>query len=1084
MKILYKNVKKLFFLFFISLLFSCTNLLNDGSNKVSQKNASGDADMTYITISVLGYTDSMANNSRTLLPPAEDGSSVTKYKLYGVLKSTSNTGYEIDESKEELGNWTELSALSSDTIAIIPGTWDFYLYAYKKDGDEEKVYASAKIENTEVGDQSGALNLDFTFSFDDSEFTSGSMSVEIEVPYSQVTKAIVQLYTFNSSNEKVYQTLSKSEYTPSGGSSSQNASFTIEESGIASGYYFLKIDFYTGSADEASASRVQYVKILGGQTTSGDLTYTQLNNSYSITYQDAISDDTDESVSNEDNPTSFNSSTSVSLEDPVCEHYDFAGWYESSDFSGSAISSWSAGAKSGNVTLYAKWTPKVYPVVFYDFAGGQDTGKTYSGTYTDFEESDTSSSGYALSYKSSIPVESFDETANPLSDANYVNFVGWYTSPDCTSDSEIADTDTLDSSFLTDTDGDESGDTLILHAKWNYAVVYVDPASSAGGDNGNRGFSTSEPLLTIDEAKKYMEGNEVAQVVYLLSTASIESASSANNPSGFSDTSTYGAVTNPVIVKRHSTYLDGALFEITTTEQITLSNVTIDGGAVWDESGAAGTNSGLKATAVLIDAYNTDYQTDLLLDENVILQNNANTNSSPTSVSNRGSGILITGTLTSNSKTNQIRTCYSTYGSAIEAVTNSTVNFYKGVIGGSSAADANYSTYAGAALNCDFKSSPTTEGSTVILGAATNASDGSDLVISNNVCGRDGVLVIYGTSSLEAYNITLSNNSGSERSSAFYAGYNSNAKFIGGYISNNDLNSSGTGACLCTDSSSTLSMSGVEISSNTHSNGPASGIFSNSTSDKLILDNVIMSDNTCSGDGGDIYTKGNVYISGESYLGDVYVSSSDVYLYPRNYYDASNTGDTSVSSPLQARSGSYVASITHGSTLPTVEYDEDDTSTYIQLLAETTNGDMSGLHSLFKMNNTTHAINSAGRIILKGSTYDDNISDPSTSQLYFEVDTQTISSTASSPVLTITAYTDSEKTTQATSADSWWCTLLYSGLTDTGAVVNDADSEGAEKTINFYTDDGVNFQAGTYILTIGASLNETAYSDSFTITVE
>ena len=60
--------------------------------------------------------------------------------------------------------------------------------------------------------------------------------------------------------------------------------------------------------------------------------------------------------------------------------------------------------------------------------------------------------------------------------------------------------------------------------------------------------------------------------------------------------------------------------------------------------------------------------------------------------------------------------------------------------------------------------------------------------------------------------------------------------------------------------------------------------------------------------------------------------------------------------------------------------------------------------------------------------------------------------------------------------------MLYNGLTNTGAELNDVGTNGAQKSIHFYTDN-INFQPGSYILTVGASINGTAYSDSFTITV-
>ena len=73
----------------------------------------------------------MENNSRTLLPPEEDGSSVSRYTLFGYLRSTQMSDYEVPSDEQELGSWTDYSQMTADSVEIIPGTWDFSLFAYK-----------------------------------------------------------------------------------------------------------------------------------------------------------------------------------------------------------------------------------------------------------------------------------------------------------------------------------------------------------------------------------------------------------------------------------------------------------------------------------------------------------------------------------------------------------------------------------------------------------------------------------------------------------------------------------------------------------------------------------------------------------------------------------------------------------------------------------------------------------------------------------------------------------------------------------------------------------------------------------------
>ena len=72
--------------------------------------------------------------------------------------------------------------------------------------------------------------------------------------------------------------------------------------------------------------------------------------SYSINYE--LSGGTNA----ESNPASFKETSSVSLSDPTRQYYAFCGWFTDSAFTDSSkITGWSAGEKTGDITLYAKW---------------------------------------------------------------------------------------------------------------------------------------------------------------------------------------------------------------------------------------------------------------------------------------------------------------------------------------------------------------------------------------------------------------------------------------------------------------------------------------------------------------------------------------------------------------------------------------------------------------------------------------------------------------------------------------------------------------------------------------------------------
>lgn len=68
---------------------------------------------------------------------------------------------------------------------------------------------------------------------------------------------------------------------------------------------------------------------------------------------------------NPQNPTIYTVNDDVVLHLSTKTGCEFDGWYLSPDFTGDKVEGWSAGSKQGNITLYAKFNLKEYPI-FYD----------------------------------------------------------------------------------------------------------------------------------------------------------------------------------------------------------------------------------------------------------------------------------------------------------------------------------------------------------------------------------------------------------------------------------------------------------------------------------------------------------------------------------------------------------------------------------------------------------------------------------------------------------------------------------------------------------------------------------------------
>ena len=113
---------------------------------------------------------------------------------------------------------------------------------------------------------------------------------------------------------------------------------------------------FAGCSDGSSGGGSDSSEITGGGTSGGETSGGETSggetssDKYSITYE------LDGGTNASGNPASYTIETvTVTLKVPTKDGYTFDGWYESSNFSGTAVSGWNAGEKTENITLYAKW---------------------------------------------------------------------------------------------------------------------------------------------------------------------------------------------------------------------------------------------------------------------------------------------------------------------------------------------------------------------------------------------------------------------------------------------------------------------------------------------------------------------------------------------------------------------------------------------------------------------------------------------------------------------------------------------------------------------------------------------------------
>ena len=188
---------------------------------------------------------------------------------------------------------------------------------------------------------------------------------------------------------------------------------------------------------------------------------------YTITYE------LDGGTNAADNPASYTIEDSITLKLPTKDGYTFDGWYEAEDFSGTAVTSWKAGEKTEDLTLYAKWTANTYTAKFDANSGSDDAPAEIQATYdVEFE----------------LPKNSFTKIG--------YNFAGWNTKADGSGKDYEAKANVKN---LTT----ENGATVTLYAKWeaiNYTITYELDSGTNVADNP--ASYTIEDSITLKDPTK------------------------------------------------------------------------------------------------------------------------------------------------------------------------------------------------------------------------------------------------------------------------------------------------------------------------------------------------------------------------------------------------------------------------------------------------------------------------------------------------------------------------------------------------------------------------------------------------------
>ena len=278
-------------------------------------------------------------NSRQVMP---SNYSAAEYKLTGTFNS-----------KETVWTYDTLSKLQSATLYLSYGDWTFTLEAYAND----KLIASDTITRT-ISDTTNTLTFEYKVSKLNYSEDTGSISISVKFPTDKkVSSVIAALYDAENLTTPISNT--SNTYTSfSTDTASGNYIVTYTRSAVSSGSYYLIFKFYQTGVEEHIGMWRDLVCVANGCTSSSESTVTEFNEVYSINYHlNGIS-----FKSSYVAPATFNKSQRITL--PTADNMDqtnlsFTGWYETTDFSGDRITSWTYDSKTTDVNLYARNTATI-----------------------------------------------------------------------------------------------------------------------------------------------------------------------------------------------------------------------------------------------------------------------------------------------------------------------------------------------------------------------------------------------------------------------------------------------------------------------------------------------------------------------------------------------------------------------------------------------------------------------------------------------------------------------------------------------------------------------------------------------------
>lgn len=296
-------------------------------------------------------------NTETLLKISVDDTSLAR-TLYPSSDASLLSNFTLTCMREDFTTKTKTAADLDALKALVinfadgeEGSWQIQLQASYEISSGTNVQAIAFSDTQSVDVQKNKLN-EVSFKLTTENLTVGGLNIKVSFSGSadRVVASLKDETKETSIDEKIFTT---SDFTTIEDEKSITFTRSISDTSeaLTSGTYYLLFSFYdtTLSSETPLNTLPNYVRIVKGLTTSAELSIS-LNEVYTITYED----NGGTLASGAIKTGKYSRKSIVNLPQMEKEGYIFAGWYESSDFSGTPVTTIEKGS-SGNKTFFARF---------------------------------------------------------------------------------------------------------------------------------------------------------------------------------------------------------------------------------------------------------------------------------------------------------------------------------------------------------------------------------------------------------------------------------------------------------------------------------------------------------------------------------------------------------------------------------------------------------------------------------------------------------------------------------------------------------------------------------------------------------